>query len=398
MSHRRCLGAFALALSFVSFLPTAHAADRVGPGVPEFWVRPGYKVTLAAENVGPEVRFLEVDQAGRLFISIPREQKIVVCTDADRDGVFETKADFVTGKDAVHGMHVVGDWLWYGMSGQICKARIGTDGKASDDQVVIRGLPEGGGHWWRAVCVTDDAIYTSIGDSQNIGPEEALNTERQKIWRFNLDGSNKTLFSSGVRNTEKLRLRPGTKELWGADHGSDNFGGPYGEKTVRQNGLSNQAITDKMPPEEFNHYVEGGFYGHPWIVGDRVPRLEYREQPDIALLAARTITPAYKGGAHWANNGFTFTTQDTFGDSKGDAFIAYHGSWNSSQRVGYQVHRVFFDKETGKPYGGQPVVICLGGNDQQRVLGRPCDVVEAADGTLLFSDTQTRKVYRISKE
>ena len=75
--------------------------------------------------------------------------------------------------------------------------------------------------------------------------------------------------------------------------------------------------------EEFNHYVQGGFYGHPWIVGNRVPRLEYRDRPDIATLAAKTTPPEYMGGAHWANNGWCFATTDLFGASKGDAFIAF---------------------------------------------------------------------------
>jgi glucose/arabinose dehydrogenase len=127
-----------------------------------------------------------------------------------------------------------------------------------------------------------------------------------------------------------------------------------------------------------------------------VPRLEYRDRPDIAELAARTTPPEYSGGAHWANNGWTFVNGDYFGDMKGDAVIAYHGSWNSSVPVGYQLHRVFFDKETGKPYGGYALVTCIGPGN--RVIGRPCDVAEAPDGTLLWSDDRNRKIYRLSKE
>ena len=224
-------------------------------------------------------------------------------------------------------------------------------------------------------------------------------SDRQKIWKYDLDGKNRRLWSSGIRNTEKLRERPGTNELWGADHGSDNFGQPYGERDASKAdaSLPKQAITDVMPPEELNHYVEGGFYGHPFVVGDRVPRLEFKDRPDIAQLAARTIPPAYKGGAHWANNGWTFASKDYFPNGRGDAFIAYHGSWNSQAKVGYQVHRVFFDPETGRPYGGYAIVRTLS-EDGSDVLGRPCDVVEAGDGTLLFSDDRTRKIYRISKE
>ena len=65
--------------------------------------------------------------------------------------------------------------------------------------------------------------------------------------------------------------------------------------------------------------------------------------------------------------------------------------------VGYQIHRVLFDKETGHPYGGYALVKCVP-DGTTKVLGRPCDVVEAPDGTLLWSDTRNRKIYRISKE
>lgn len=373
------------------------AADRVGPGVPDFWVRPGYKATVAAEGIGNNVRFIEFDSAGRLYLSQPSNSKIIQLRDNDGDGVFEDKRDFITDRNAVHGMNYKDGWLWYGRDGGIEKVRITDDGSPADQQVVVDGLPVGGGHWWRSICVTNDGFYTSIGDSGNITAEEYDGSDRQKVWKFNLDGSNKRLWSSGIRNTEKLRLRPGTDELWGADHGSDWFGRPYGESKTTVDGVSKQAITDLIPPEEFNHYVEGGFYGHPFVVGDRLPRMEFRERPDIADLAARTIPPAYKGGAHWANNGFTFVAGDYFGDMKGDAVIAYHGSWNSSKPVGYQLHRVCFDKETGVPYGGYALVKCAV-EGVQRPLGRPCDVAEAPDGTLLWTDTQTNKIYRLSKE
>lgn len=379
---------------------SASAAERTGPGVPDFWVRPGYKVTLAAENIGNDVRFIEFDRAGRIYLSQPGLSKIIQLQDKDGDGVFETKADFITDKNAVHGLHFVsgsdGDWLWFGRDGGIEKVKINADGTHDEPVTVVDDLPRGGGHWWRSICVGADGFYTSIGDSGNIN-DEYQNSDRQKIWKFTLDGTSKKLWSAGIRNTEKLRLRPGTDELWGCDHGSDNFGGPYGEKKVNGDGLSKQAITDKMPPEEFNHYVEGGFYGHPFVVGNRVPRLEFRDRPDIAELAARTTPPEYMGGAHWANNGWNFITSDYFGDMKGDAVIAYHGSWNSSVPVGYQLHRVLFDKETGHPFGGYALVKCVA-EGTNKVLGRPCDVAEAPDGTILWTDTNTRKIYRLSKE
>ena len=247
-------------------------------------------------------------------------------------------------------------------------------------------LPRGGGHWWRSILVTTDTIYTSIGDSGNI--TDQADTERQKIWKFRTDGTGKQLFASGLRNTEKLRLRPGTDEVWGADHGSDWFGKPVGDRPGMQ------PITDLIPPDEFNHYVAGGFYGHPFLIGPRIPRIEYQGRADLVELAARTIPPAWCFGAHWATNAFAFLTKDMFPGHRGDAFVACHGSWNRRERSGYRVERVMFDGVTGKPCGSQMIVGTLSRTGE--VLARPCDCAEALDGSVIFSCDFSRKLYRIS--
>jgi glucose/arabinose dehydrogenase len=363
---------------------------RVGPGVPAFDVRPGYRVTLAADVDG-EARFLEFDDAGTLYVSQPQAGRILALKDRDGDGVYETSAPFVTGRRTVHGLDWHDGWLWFTTTGAIFRARdTDGDGKADDilDVISEGSLPRGGGHWWRSICVTGQSIYTSIGDSGNINDES--DTERQKIWRFNHDGSGKTLFATGIRNTEKLRIRPGTDELWGCDHGSDWYGKPLGDREGKQ------PVTDLNPPDELNHYVEGGFYGHPFIVGAKLPRLEYRDRKDIIDLAARTIPPALALGAHWASNGHTFLVGDYFPEHDGDLFIAFHGSWNSSERVGYCVQRVLFDKLTGRPIGQYTVVRTLGPDGE--VLARPVDCVQAPDGSVLFSSNATQKIFRISRE
>ncbi|MBW3637607.1 MAG: hypothetical protein KY445_14270, partial [Armatimonadetes bacterium] len=194
------------------------------------------------------------------------------------------------------------------------------------------------------------------------------------------------LHAEGVRNTEKLGFRPGTTEVWGADHGSDNFGKYLGE------GRGNQPLTDKTPPCEFNHYEAGKFYGHPFVVGNGMPRPEYTKREDILQLIAKTELPAWQLGAHWAPNGWTFAEKNGLG-MKGDAFIANHGSWNSSAKVGYRVERILMDPVTGRAMGAHALVSTLGADGA--VLARPVDCVEAPDGTLLFSDDMGKRIYRI---
>lgn len=365
-------------------LPIQPAQDDV----PNFWVRPGYKVTIAAEQ--PGTRFLEFDDKGTLFISRPNPGEIRAFVDKDKDGLYETSTAFVTGKPTVHGMAFEGGWLWYSQSGEVHKARdTNNDGIADEDITVIKDLPNGGGHWWRALEVTADAIYTGIGDAANASDMRA--TDRQKIWKFAKDGTGKTLVAGGLRNTEKLRMRPGTTDLWGVDHGSDKFGDPYGETP------GNTPISNLNPTDEFNLYTGGKFYGHPFIMGYGVPRPEFKDVPDLLKIAAETITPGWNFPAHSASNSFCFVAKKTHfpADHYADAFIAHHGnSGGTTLRAGYSVDRLLFDKETGKPYGLLPIVKCL--DKDNKPLGRPLDCTEAPDGSILFADDAAGVVYRIS--
>jgi glucose/arabinose dehydrogenase len=161
-----------------------------------------------------------------------------------------------------------------------------------------------------------------------------------------------------------------------------------------QNGV-NQPVTDFFPPDKFNHYVQDGFYGHPFILPFRIPRYEYRDRPDILQLAQKMTLPAWNNGAHWANNGWTFLQQDKLTGHAGDAVIAFHGSWNSSRHVGYCIQRLEFDPVTGNPCGSMTLVSTLS-EDGSKVLDRPVDCAEAPDGSLLFTSDQSQHIYRLT--
>ena len=373
-----------LALSGLFLLATtSHAAGKLGAGVPNFTVRDGYTVTVAGKDLG-ETRFITPGASGILYLSQPNSGTISTLK-KQADGTYQKIGDFTSDKKTVHGMDYKNGWLWFTQSGVVWKGRdTNGDGKADEEIKVLDGIPQGGGHWWRSILVADDGFFTSIGESQNASDETG--TDRQKIWKYSLDGKTRELWSSGIRNTEKLRFRPGTSGVYGCDHGSDWYGKSLGEdKDV-------QPVTNRKPDDEFNHYVEGGFYGHPFIVSDGLPRLEYKDRPDILELAAKTILPEWSVGPHWATNGWTFATTDKVG-AAGDAFIACHGSWNSSVKQGYCIDRVMFDPQTGKPMGAMKMVSTLDGQD---VLARPVDCAEEPDGSLLFS-VDGGTIYRLKK-
>ena len=377
--------AFCSSIAFAQ-LPENIESDR-GEDVPAFKVRPGYRVTrVVPDKAIKEARFLEFSDDGKtLFVSQRENGAIIALRDPDEKGVYKTITTFVKNRHSAHGMDWHNGWLYFSQAseGSVSRARdTNGDGVADDIEPVIAAgvLPKGGGHPFIGLLVTDEAIYCTSSDPTNMTPE--LDSPQKTIYVFDAKGQNKRVFCTGIRNTEKIRHRPGTTEIWGWDHGSDNLGKNYGEKTAKE-----QPITDLLPPEELNLYVEGGFYGHPYLSGPRIPRPEFTNRPDFIALAGKTIEPQWLGHAHWAINGFTFTRS-------GDMYYASHGSWNSVNPVGAVVQRVFFDSVTGKPYGHQTIVECKA---KDRRWARPVDCVEAPDGSIIFSsDDPTAALYRIT--
>jgi len=381
--HLPLIAGLSLATSW--FAPAAEVPEGV-------WVRDGFKLTVAVDAL-KSPRFLAFGPDGTLFVSVPREGAVYACTDADGDGFYEKQSDFIEGKDPrtiLQGMQWHDGWLWYAQLNSISKARdTNGDGKADEDIEVLgeSSLPTGGrgGHNWRALLIHGGRIYTHVGDQSNATDEPVDASERRKIWTFNLDGSGKKQFAAGIRNTEKLVVRPGTDEIWGVDHDIDQLATAMESKQK-----FGQPITDHNPPAELNHYVEGGFYGHPWIVGKNQPNLNFLDHPKLIEYASMTTIPEWLMPAHCSANSMIFYTGDKIPGAHGDAFVAMKGGWNATKKVGYRLARILF--EDGHPYGEQMMVGFLKGDE---VLGRPVDCVQAPDGSIVFSDDTGHKVYRL---
>jgi glucose/arabinose dehydrogenase len=81
-------------------------------------------------------------------------------------------------------------------------------------------------------------------------------------------------------------------------------------------------------------------------------------------------------------------------DYQNQIFIAEHGSWASSSPVGYRLVLVRLD-EDGNAISSE--IFADGWLTADRtVLGRPVDIEQMPDGSLLVSDDQGGRIYRIS--
>ena len=98
--------------------------------------------------------------------------------------------------------------------------------------------------------------------------------------------------------------------------------------------------------------------------------------------------------AHTASLGIHFYRGNMFPpEYRHDAFVAQHGSWNRSRKIGYRIMRIRFD-DRGKAIGKE--VFAAGWLQGETAWGRPVDIKELADGSLLVSDDHLGAIYRIS--
>ncbi len=178
-----------------------------------------------------------------------------------------------------------------------------------------------------------------------------------------------------MRNSVGFDWNPVTGELWFTDNGADRMG-------------------DDIPPDELNRVRhQGQHFGFPYRGGKGIPLTGYENvAPPIETTPAEVAFQA-----HTSNLGIDFYQGDMFPPSyKNDAFVAQHGSWNRSEPVGYRLMRIRFD-EAGNAIGKEVFADGWLASDGT-VYGRPVDMEELPDGSLLVSDDHAGLIYRITYE
>ena len=142
---------------------------------------------------------------------------------------------------------------------------------------------------------------------------------------------------------------------------------------------------------------KGGFYGWPYAYSG--PHEEPRHKDVAPDMVKKTLYPDVLLGAHVAVLDILFYTGQQFpAKYREGLLLAFHGSWNRSERVGYKI--AFIPFKDGKPTSG-PQDFLTGWRispDDRRVWGRPVGLLQMPDGSLLVSDDGGKKLWRISYE
>jgi glucose/arabinose dehydrogenase len=225
----------------------------------------------------------------------------------------------------------------------------------------------------------DDKLYVTLGQPFNVFPPEKMDLYRRTgmggIVRMTREGKDREVFAWGVRNSVGQDFNPKDKTLWFTDNQVDGMG-------------------DDIPPGELNRADKAGLeFGFPWYGGGKVRTNEYKDQQPPADLTS----PQVEMVAHAADLGMTFYTGRTFPQRyRGGIFNAQHGSWNRTRPVGA---RVMFTSLKEDGTADKTEVFAEGWlTDNGEYLGRPVDVAQMPDGSLLVSDDFAGALYRISYE
>jgi glucose/arabinose dehydrogenase len=330
---------------------------------------PGFTISVVTDNVD-NARQLALGDAGTLFVGTQRPGKVYAIANAleSEPGSVVTLA---RGLSMPSGVAFSDGDLYVGAVSRVLRFRdiesnLVTNAPA---EVLTDNLPDKSHHGWKYLrFAPDGALYVPVGAPCNICLSD--DPRFASILRMNPDSGETTVFARGIRNTLGFAWHPVTGHLWFTDNGRDLMG-------------------DDIPAEEVNVATQAGQdFGYPHVHAGDIPDPKF----GIDVDPASYVQPVIKIQAHSAALGVDFYTGKQFPIKYRNAlFIAEHGSWNRSSKVGYQVS-VLTENETGMHY--QPFI--SGWLDGQKNWGRPNDVLMAPDGSLLISDDQAGAVYRVT--
>ncbi|MBW4568323.1 MAG: sorbosone dehydrogenase family protein [Tolypothrix carrinoi HA7290-LM1] len=337
----------------------------------------GFRISVFAKDLG-NPRMLAIGPDGTVYVTRREQGDILALSDRNRDGRADRIRTVASGYKYINGITIRENRLYFVTDKQLYAADLRANGKIRKPKLLINDLPDAGQHPNRTLAFGPDGLlYISVGSTCNACND--TNPENATLLQAQPDGSNRTIYAKGLRNTIGFAWHPETGELWGMDHGSDWRG-------------------NEQPPEELNLIQEGANYGWPFCFADRRPDVYLQTNPPGMTkeeYCANTQPPALTYTAHSAPLGMLFYTGSQFPEEyRNDAFVTMRGSWNRNPPSGYKVVRVHY--ENGKPVEFEDFITGFLDEEQLTQFGRPVGIAIAPDGSLLFTDDTNGVIYRVS--
>jgi glucose/arabinose dehydrogenase len=360
-------------LTFIGVLLAGAVAGGAEQTLPldRITLPPGFRIDVYATGVA-NARSMALSPSGVLFVGTRTAGNVYAVVDTDHDHRADRVHTIASGLNMPNGVAFRDGALYVAEVDRIWRyddieRHLENPPKPT---LVSDRFPGDRHHGWKFIRFGPDGLlYVPVGAPCNICEPDARHAA---IFRMKPDGTGLEPYVTGVRNTVGFDWHPDTKELWFTDNGRDMLG-------------------DDLPPDELNHVTrQGQNFGYPYCHAGEI------SDPDFGSKHACSEfePPARKLGPHVAAIGMRFYTGTMFPPAyRHQIFIAEHGSWNRTKKIGYRVSLVTLDA-SGRATSYEP--FARGWLQDEKAWGRPADVQVMPDGALLVSDDQAGVIYRIS--
>ena len=365
--------------------------------LPNIKMPAGFKIEIFA--VAPDARHMAVSRnKGTVWIGT-RKTKVWQATDRDMDNVADTVEQFAPTVtfDIPNGPCYSADGhlyiaernrvLWFPAAEYFMESPDTVAIPIIDQGDLIPVAEESYNHTARVCAINpkDNKLYVSMGQPFNVAGADKYPLYDQVgiggMIRFNrFPGKlEREVVAIGIRNSVGHAFNPKDGSLWFTDNQVDGMG-------------------DETPPGELNKACALGpkvWYGHPYYGGGNVRTNEYKGKEIPKEYADNYCKPQVDMIAHAADLGMMFYTGKMFPKKYHNAiFSAQHGSWNAVKPRGARVMVTYLDKK-GNAKKTEPFAEGWM-TEMGTYLGRPVDVQQYVDGSLLVSDDKAGVVYRIT--
>ncbi|MBS3114160.1 PQQ-dependent sugar dehydrogenase [Candidatus Woesearchaeota archaeon] len=338
---------------------------------------PNFKIDIFASDLGKSLNLPGPNKGARfmefyndaLFVSMPSAGIIVALPDNDKDGKADQTIEVINGLNNPHGIAFLENYMYIANEDSVVKAKIKDNFMADiSTKEHITDLPSGG-HWTRTIRIKDGSVYISIGSSCNV----CIESDERRASILKCDFGRCSIFAKGIRNAVGFTFHPSNGKMYATENSRDWLG-------------------DDLPPDEINIVENGKNYGWPICYGKNIHDIEFDKNTYIRNPCMEPFeTPSYIDiPAHSAPLGLAFNFGNNFpSEYKGNLFVAYHGSWNKNVPTGYKVVRI--NTGTRQVYDFATGWL----TEDNKVLGRPVDIIFDKEGIMYVSDDNAGVIYRI---
>ena len=372
-------------------------ADAIRANLKHVKLPAGFKIDLYA--IVPDARHMAVAPSTNMLFVGTRKTKVWAVTDRNGDGTADEVKAFAPSLNFKNPNGVCwtkDGFLIVAEHNRVLNFPAAEFFYEGPDVAVIEVVPQGKlipveeesyNHGARTCRVDDNnQLYVTLGQPYNVQPANKVELYEKLgiggVVRLDaFDGSKREVVARGVRNSVGIEINPKDKTVWFTDNQTDGMG-------------------DDTPPGELNRITKAGgeHFGYPYIHGNNVQIAGTAAAPDLKDMKAPAVwtKPQIEFPAHQAQLGLGVYTGKKFpAKYQGGMFVASHGSWNRTKASGGLINFVPI-KADGT--AGPSEVFAEGFLDPETGIyrGRPVDVAQMKDGSLLISDDYVGAIYRVT--